>query len=184
MQFKSVQTGLASLLIAAVLFSGCDAVPTEPQAAATRSLTAVPVKATAIAAIMDVSGPVPGFPNVINPECVTIDTETGTAHFKKCTVLGSMTGDFVGAVTAELNGWQNMALGSRVYGFGKIDVCHVDIGCGAFEGPMKGEGGPGGQLGSLRFNGHGTGDFHTMQIRLTLLEQGNTEVFDADGVIF
>ena len=184
MQFKSVQMGLASLLVAAVLVAGCDAVPTESQADTTRSLTAAPEKATSIAAVMDVAGPIPGFPNVINPECVTIDTETGTAHFKKCTVLGSMTGDLVGAVTAELNGWQNMAVGSRIYGFGKIDVCHVDIGCGAFEGPMKGSGPPGGQVSSLRLNAHGTGDFHTLQIRITAVERGNTEIFDAEGVIY
>jgi len=184
MQFKSVQTRLAVLLVAAVLVAGCDAVPTESQADTTRSLTAAPEKATSIAAVMDVTGPMPGFPNVINPECVTIDTETGTAHFKKCTVLGSMTGDLEGAVTAELNGWQNMAVGSRIYGFGRMDVCHVDLGCGAFEGPMKGEGPPGGQVASLRLNAHGTGDFHTMQVRLTLAERGNTEIFDAEGVIF
>ena len=184
MQFKTIPTRLGSLLVAAILVTGCDAVPTESQADTTRSLTAAPDKATSIAAIMDVSGPMPGFPNVVNPECVTIDTETGTAHFKKCSVLGSMTGDLVGAVTAELNGWQNMAVGSRVYGFGKIDVCYVDLRCGAFEGPMKGEGPPGGQVASLRLNAHGTGDFHTMQIRISASERGNTEIFDVEGVIF
>ena len=184
MKFKNVVTDLPSFLLVAVLVNGCnDPVPTEPRADATRSLTAAPEKATSIAAVMDVAGPMPGFPNVINPECVTIDAETGTAHFKKCTVLGSMSGDLVGSVTVELSGWQNMALGSRIYGFGYLEVCYVDVGCGAFEGPIKGDGPPGGQV-MVRLNGHGTGDFHTMQIRVTAVEQGNTEIFDLEGVIF
>jgi hypothetical protein len=37
---------------------------------------------------------------------------------------------------------------------------------------------------SLRLNAHGTGDFHTLQIRLKTAERGNTEIFDAEGVIF
>jgi hypothetical protein len=184
MHFKSVVTGLASLLLVAVVVTGCDdSVPTEPQADGTPSLTAAPKKATSVAALMDVTGPIPGFPNVINPECVTVDTETGTAHFKKCTVVGSMTGDLLGPITVELNGWQNMALGSRIYGFGHLDVCHDDLGCGSFEGPLKGDGPPGGQV-LVRLNGHGTGDFHTMQIRITVVERGNTEIFDMEGVIF
>lgn len=184
MRCKNVLTCLSSLLLLAVVVAGCeDSISTEPQADVTPSLTASPGKAMPVTVVMDVTGPIPGFPNVINPECVTIDTETGTAHFKKCTVLGSMTGDLVGAVTAELNGWQGPP-GSRIYGFGNIDVCHDDLGCGAFEGPMKGEGPPGGQIAPLRLNAHGTGDFHTLQIRFTAVERGNTEIFDAEGVIF
>jgi hypothetical protein len=184
MQFKNAVTGLASLLLVAFLATGCeDSTPTEPQADGTPSLTAAPKKATTVAAVVDLTGPIPGFPNVINLECVTIDTETGTAHFKNCIVLGSVTGDLEGSVEGELNGWQNMAVGSRIYGFGHLDVCYDGLGCGAFDGPMKGDGPPGGHV-EARLNGHGTGDFHTLQIRYTIVERGNTEIFDLEGIIF
>jgi hypothetical protein len=174
---------IPALVGATFAIAGCEnPTATELPEDLTPSFGVVPPKATPFTALMDITGPVPGFPNVINPGCVTFDTD-GTAHFKKCIVLGSMTGDLVGSVTAELNGWQNMLLGSRVYGFGNLDVCHVDFGCGALSGPMKGDGPPGGQV-MVRLNGHGTGDFHTMQIRVTAVERGNTEIFDMDGVIF
>ena len=183
MRYENLLTGLASLLLVAVAVTGCeDSIPSEPQVDATASLTAAPPKSIAFTAEMDLTGPIPGFPNVINPECVTIDTETGTAHFKNCIVVGSFTGDLVGAVSIKMNGWQGPA-GSRVFGSGSLDVCHADFGCGAFDGPFKGEGPPGGQV-LGRLNAHGTGDFHTLQIRLSVVERGNTEIFDADGVIF
>jgi hypothetical protein len=186
MLIKKAVMGLASLLLAAVLVTGCeDSVPTEPQADGTPSLTAAPKKATPVTAVMDVVGPIPGLPNLTNPECLTVDTETGMAHFKKCTVTGSVTGDLVGTMTVLLNGEQNLATlaARKVNGYFTFDGCVPDVGCGAFKGPYKGEVAAGGQA-SLRGSGHGTGDFHTMQIRLGALERGGTEIFDVDGVIF
>lgn len=175
----------AALIGAAFVVSGCtDPAPTELPTDGTPSLTAAPKKATPIVAVADLSGPIPGFPNVINPECITVDAETATFHFKSCIVLGTMTGDLVGDITAILNGWQNMeTLASVARGHFTLNACHTDFGCGAFAGPHKGGAGPGGEA-TLTGNGHGTGDFHTLQFRFTIVEQGNSEIFDLDGVIF
>ncbi len=169
----------------AFIISSCESpAPTELPVDGTPSLTAAPKKSMTIEGVVDITGPIPGFPNLINPECVTVDTETATAHFKNCIVVGTVTGDLTGDVTAILNGRQNLAtLAAVARGHFTFDVCHTDFGCGAFEGPFKGESAPGGQ-GTLRGNGHGTGDFHTLQIRSTFVERGNTEIFDLDGVIF
>lgn len=186
MPLKKSVVGFASCLLVAILVTGCkDSVPTEPQADATRSLTATPEKATSIAAVVDLSGPIPGFPNVTNrAECMTLDTETLIAHFKNCIVVGTIRGDLNGDITGIMNGWQHaVLLNGRVFGFGSLSVCHDDFGCGVFEGPHKGTIPAGGQA-TLRLNAHGTGVFHTMQIRFTMVEQGNTEIFDLEGVIF
>jgi hypothetical protein len=148
-------------------------------------LAAAPKKATPIQAVVDLSGPIPGFPNVINQaECMTVDTESFIAHFRNCIVVGTIQGDLDGDITAVMNGWQHaVLLNGRVFGFGNLDVCRDVFGCGVLEGPHKGAIPAGGQA-TVRLNGHGTGDFHTMQIRLTIVERGNTEVFDLEGVIF
>jgi hypothetical protein len=176
---------IPALLGAAFTIAACEnPAPTELPKDLTPSLSAAPKKATPIEAVVDLSGPIPGFPNVINPECITVDAGTGKLHFKNCIVLGTMTGDLAGDVTAILNGWQNLAtLASVARGHFTLNACHADFGCGAFDGPHKGEAVPGGQA-TLRGNGHGTGDFHTLQLRFTIVERGNTQIFDLDGVIF
>jgi len=186
MQFKNLLTGLATLLLVAVVVTGCeDSIPSEPQADAAVSLTGAPKKATAFQAVIDLTGPIPGFPNVINQaECMTLDTETLIAHYENCIVVGTIEGDLDGGITGIMNGWQHaVLLNGRVFGFGSLDVCHNDFGCGVFEGPHKATIPPGGQA-ALRLNAHGTGNFHTMQLRLTMVERGNTEIFDVEGVIF
>ncbi len=177
---------LSALVCVAFIISGCaDPVPTELPADGTLSATAAPKKSVPVIAVMDLSGPTPGLPNIINPECITVDTGTLTAHFKNCIVVGTSAGDLTGDVTAILNGWQSLVdLSAVAHGhLSPFDVCHVDLGCGAFEGPFKGEAPPGGQA-TLRGNAHGTGDFHTLQARLTAVERGNTAIYDVDGVIF
>ncbi len=81
-----------------------------------------------------------------------------------------------------MNGSYDAAGNGHLYGHATLDVCNTEFGCGTFEGPHKTE--AVGFQGSLRLNGHGTGDFHTLQIRFVMVEQGNSEIFDAEGVIF
>jgi hypothetical protein len=171
------------MLTLAFLIAGCDnPTPTELSAdGITPSATAVK-KATPITFEADVSGPIPGFPNVINPECVTPDPSTGTNHFKKCIVPGTVDGDLVGTITAILNGSQDAAGDGRVRGFVTMDVCYDGI-CGMFQGPFKGLS-TGYQV-TMRGIGHGTGDFHTKQIRFNAIETTPfSELFAASGIIF
>lgn len=176
---------LSALVGVAFIISGCaDRAPTELPADGTLSATAAPKKSVPVIAVMDLSGPTPGLPNIINPECITVDTGTLTARFKDCIVTGTSTGDLTGDVTAILNGTQSLVdLSVKAHGHLSLDVCHVDLGCGAFKGPYKGEAPAGGQT-TITGNAHGTGDFHTLQARLTAVERGNTSIYDVDGVIF
>ncbi len=176
---------VAALVGVAFVVSACDdPAPTELSQDTSPSLYATPKKAISITGVNDLSGPVPGLPNIINPECMTVDAGTGMAHFKKCTVVGPITGDLVGDADVTLTGWMNLATGvSRSHGHGVLTVCHADLGCGSFAGPFKAEGAPGGQTISTA-NAHGTGDFHTLQLRAIFVERGNTNVYDIEGVIF
>lgn len=166
---------VAAFVGAAFSLSGCgEPAPTDLQADATLSLTSLavaPKKSTPVAAVMDVTGPIPGLPNITNPECLSGDAATTTRRLKRCIVVGELTGDLDGSVTAVLSGEVDLStFASVAHGHFTLDVCHADFGCGAFEGPFKGEGAPGGQ-GMLTGNGHGTGDFHTMQLRLSVVER-------------
>ncbi len=176
---------LSALVSVAFIISGCaEPAPTELPADGTLSATAAPKKSVPFTAVIDISGPLPGLPNVINPECITVDTSTLTARFRDCIVIGTSAGDLTGDVTATLNGTRDLVdLSVKGHGRLSLDVCHVDLGCGAFEGPYKGEAPAGGQS-TITGNAHGTGDFHTLQLRVTALERGNTSIYDVDGVIF
>jgi hypothetical protein len=171
------------MLAVAFSISGCDD-PTSTELSAdgiTPSATA-DKKAIAITFVADVSGPIPGFPNVINPECVTPDPATGTNHFKGCIVPGTVTGDLVGTTTVILNGSQDAAGNGRLRGFATFDVCYDGV-CGVFEGPFKGIS-TGYQV-TMRANGHGSGGFHTKQIRFSAIETTPiSELFAASGIIF
>lgn len=178
---------VATLVGAAFVVSACDdPAPTELSPDPTPSLYATPNKAIPVTGVYDVTHPtIPGMPNLLNPaECLTVDAAAGMLYFKDCMTLATSTGDLVGDWLFTIDGWQDMATGvGESHAHHVMTGCHADLGCGTFEGVLKAEHAPGGQT-TVTASGHGTGDFHTLQIRILMLERGSTSIFDWEGLIF
>jgi hypothetical protein len=177
---------VAALVAAAFVVSACDdPAPTELSPDTTASLYATPKKAIPVTGIYDARHPtIPGRVNLLNPECVTVDAVAGMLYFKNCMTLGTSSGDLVGDFLFTIDGWQALATGvGESHAHHAMTVCDADLSCGAFEGVLRAEHAPGGQT-TVTASGHGTGDFHTLQIRIVMVERGSTSIFDWEGVIF
>lgn len=173
---------VAALVGAAFVVSACDdPASTELSQDTTPLLSAAPKKATPFTAVIDITGPVNGA-NILNPECISVDAKH--AHYDKCILEGTVTGDLVGAHTSLHRGRVNLATGDG-WGHGHFtwDVCHADGRCGTFEGRYHSESVlP--LVMTLEDPSHGSGDFHTLQMRYTAAKRPGEFIFDVEGVIF
>jgi len=173
---------VAALVGVAFVVSACDdPAPTEPSQDKTSSLSAAPKKAIPFTAVWDLTGPVNGA-NIINPECIYFDAKQ--MHYDKCILISSLTGDLDGGGTSLHKGHIVLATGAgKGHGHYTMNVCHADFGCGTFKGRYHTES----QLPQMIVTeapGHGSGDFHTLQIRWTGAKRPDAFIFDIEGIIF
>lgn len=173
---------VAALVGVAFVVSACDdPAPTDLSQDSPPSLTAQPNKATAFTAVWDLSGPVNGA-NILNPQCISIDAKH--VHYDKCIIISSLTGDLDGGGTSLHRGHIVLATGTgNGHGHYTMNVCHDEFGCGTFKGRYHTES----QLPQMIVTeapGHGSGDFHTLQIRWTGTKRLDAFIFDIEGVIF
>ncbi len=122
--------------------------------------------------------------NIINPECITVDAKH--YHFDKCIFAGSVTGDLGGNLTHLHRGRISLETGVGTgHGHFTWNVCHTDGRCGTFKGRYHTESTTVPSKWMMRSGtGHGSGDFHTLQIRFTAVKRADSFDLDVEGVIF
>jgi len=108
-----------------------------------------------------------GQETLLNPgECIRVDKH-GTLHLRGCQFVAAVTGDFEGVETATLHLVQHADGHGQAGGSFTFDMCHVDLGCGIFEGTFEGP-----IVAGVGFRGHaqwrGTGgDFVGLHVQAT-----------------
>jgi hypothetical protein len=121
--------------------------------------------------------------NITNPECISVDAKHW--HTDKCIFSGSVTGDLAGTVTTLHRGRIDLATGVGTgHGHFSWNVCDADSRCGMFKGRYHTESTIVPSQWIMTDPGHGSGDFHTLQIRYTAVKRADAFILDVEGVIF